>query len=111
MSNDDRSAESGGPNRRPQYFEDPAVDRLHSMCLALAAELSVAYDRIDALERLLESKGVLERAAVDNFLPGEQAESERAARREAFLRRILQTFSDQRDELLGNAPAGKESTS
>lgn len=98
MATEDRSPESAKRDR-PQYFDDPAIDRLHTMCLALAAELSVAYDRIDALERLLEAKGVLERAEVDQFVPGENAQAERAARREAFLRRILQTFSDQRDEL------------
>lgn len=99
MSSDDRSPESAKRDR-PQYFDDPAVDRLHTMCLALAAELSVAYDRIDALERLLEAKGLLQRAEVEQFVPGESAQEERAARREAFLRRILQTFSDQRDELV-----------
>jgi hypothetical protein len=106
MSNDDRSQKSTRPARRPQYFDDPAVDHLHSAFLALAAELSVAYDRIDALERLLESKGVLQRAEVEQFAPDERAESERAVRREAFLRRILQTFTDQRDELLGGAKRG-----
>lgn len=108
MSSDDRSSESARRDRRPQYFDDPAIDRLHTLCLALAAELSVAYDRIDALERLLEAKGLLQRAEVEQFAPDERVEGERAQRREAFLRRVLQTFSDQRDELVGGAKRGTD---
>ena len=67
----------------PQYFDDPAIDQLHSALLALAAELSVAYDRIDTLERMLERKGTLSRAEIDRFEPDEPALQERAARREA----------------------------
>lgn len=110
MSSDDASTQPTDRERRPQYFDDPAVDRLHAMCLALAAELSVAYDRIDALERLLETKGLLERSEIEQFVPSEQAETERAARREAFLRRILQTFTDQRDELLRGAERKPEAS-
>ena len=35
---------------RPYYFDDPAIDQLHSAVLALAGELAVAFDRIDTLE-------------------------------------------------------------
>ena len=40
---------ASGP--RPEYFEDPAIDKVLSMALALAGEVAVMRDRIDTLER------------------------------------------------------------
>ena len=51
--------------RRPQYFDDPAVDHLHNMVLSLVEELAVTRDRADALERLLEQSGVLNATQTD----------------------------------------------
>ena len=39
--------------RRAQFYDDPAVDQLWAILLSLTAEVSVAFDRIDTLERLL----------------------------------------------------------
>ena len=89
--------------RRPQLFDDPAIDQLHSALLALAAELSVAYDRIDTLERMLERKGTLSRAEIDRFEPDEPALQERAARREALVARLLRPFRDYREHLIERA--------
>lgn len=87
----------------PQYFDDPAIDQLHSALLALAAELSVAYDRIDTLERMLERKGALSRTDIDRFEPDEAALQERAARREALVARLLRPFRDYRDHVIERA--------
>ena len=35
--------------KRPQYFDDPAVDKLHLMLMAVIEELSVSRDRIDTI--------------------------------------------------------------
>ncbi|MGE0581637.1 MAG: hypothetical protein AB7P31_05855 [Steroidobacteraceae bacterium] len=87
----------------PQYFDDPAIDQLHAALLALAAELSVAYDRIDTLERLLERKGAVARRDIEAFEPDEAALHERAARREALVARLLRPFRDYRDHLVERA--------
>ncbi len=87
----------------PQYFDDPAIDQLHSALLALAAELSVAYDRIDTLERLLEQKGALARADIEHYEPDEASLRERAARREALVARLLRPFRDYREQLIERA--------
>ncbi len=42
--------------KRPVYFEDPQVDKLLAMVIALTGEVSVLRERIDNLERLLETK-------------------------------------------------------
>jgi hypothetical protein len=84
---------------RPYFFDDPAIDQLHSLFLALSAELSVAYDRIDTLERLLEQKGLVPRADIEAFRPDDAVEGDRAARRNEYLQRIFRIFRDQREGL------------
>ncbi len=79
--------------RRPHFFDDPAIDQLYSVVVELAAELSVAYDRIDTLERLLDADKLLSRARVDHFQVDEQIETERMRRREAYLERIFRVFA------------------
>jgi len=45
--------------KRPQFLDDPAVERVMSIAMSVAAELAVARERIDTLERLLAQKGIL----------------------------------------------------
>ena len=81
--------------RRPQYFDDPAVDHLHNMVLSLVEELSVTRDRADALERLLEQSGMLDSTQLDEYEADDVAAAERQARRERYIARIMKTFSDE----------------
>jgi hypothetical protein len=94
--------------RRPYYFDDPAVDQLYAAHLALATELSVALDRIDALERVLEKKGHLERAELEAFTPDEGAAQERSTRRANLVARILRPFVDYRDSLFARASEARD---
>jgi hypothetical protein len=79
--------------RRAQFYEDPAIDQLWAIVLALTAEVSVAFDRIDTLERLLVRAGTLSPGDVDGFQPDEAAAAERNLRREALIRRVFQVLS------------------
>jgi hypothetical protein len=74
---------------RPFFFDDPAVDKLLAMLLALSGEVSVARDRLDTLERLLDEKGVIARDELDRYQPPEAVLAERDERREQFLDQIL----------------------
>lgn len=88
---------------KPQYFDDPAIDQLHAALLALAGELSVAYDRIDTLERLLEHSGTLKRTDIDSFELDDAAARERAARRDALIARLLRPFREYREQQIERA--------
>ena len=44
--------------RRPYFFDDPAVDKLLAMTMALAGELAVTRERLDTVERILAEKGL-----------------------------------------------------
>jgi len=78
---------------RPHFFDDPAIDQLYAMFLAMAGELSVAWDRVDALERLMVSRGLLEAGEVSRFVPDEAAAAERATRRRAMIERLLRVLA------------------
>ena len=75
--------------KRPHFFEDPAVDQLMSVVLAMAGELSVLYDRVDTMQRALDDKGSLTRSELEQFSLDETAIAERQARRDAYLQRIF----------------------
>ncbi len=89
--------------RRPYYFDDPAIDQLYSAHLALATELSVALDRLDALERVLEGSRRFARADLERYRPDESAAAERAEKREQLVERLLRPFVDYRESLFARA--------
>jgi hypothetical protein len=73
---------------RPYFFDDPAVDKLLSMLMGLAGEVSVMRDRMDTVERLAEEKGVFGQADIEAYQPTPAVLTERAERREEFLNEI-----------------------
>lgn len=75
--------------KRPQFLDDPAVERVLSITMALAGELSVARERIDTLERLLVQRGVLGADAIQTFVPDAAALAERDAWGREYIARIL----------------------
>ncbi len=75
--------------RRAQFYPDPAVDQLMAIVVALTAEVSVAFDRIDTLERLLAARGVIDAGDLEAWQPDERAEAERARRREELIERVF----------------------
>jgi hypothetical protein len=78
--------------KRPQFFEDPALDLMMSVVLELTQELSVLYDRVDALQRLMDARGVLPGTELENWKPDAAAEAQRAQRRAAYLERVFRVL-------------------
>jgi hypothetical protein len=87
--------------KRPQYFGDPAIDKLLWITLTLMEELSVTRDRLDTVERLLDSRRVLRRADVERYRPSPPVEVERERRRAAFIARALRAVEAELDEATG----------
>ena len=75
--------------QQPCFFDDPANDQLMTFIVELAAELSVVYDRLDTVARLLETKGTVNREDIETYRAPDNVESERMARRDAFLKRVF----------------------
>ena len=91
--------------RRPQYFQDPAVDKLHLMVMALIEELSVTRDRLDTVERLIEKHGLFDVGEIEDYFPDFKADAERTQRRIAYIRRVMKGITDEIENLRGEDPA------
>jgi hypothetical protein len=78
--------------RRPEFFDDPAIDQLFAIVTALTAEMSVAFDRVDTLERVLVRRGALSANALESYEPDPRAALQRAQRRDELLQRVFAVF-------------------
>jgi len=87
--------------KRPQYFDDPNMDQMHAMIIALATEVSVLTDRFDTIERVLESKGAVTRADIEAWEPDEAEWEERKENRAQLIRRLFRTVGESRAVLEG----------
>lgn len=85
--------------QRPQYFQDPAIEKTLSIALALAGEVAVMRDRMDTIERLLEAGEPVTRAAVDAYIPSPGVREERDAWRDEYLGNVLRIIHQEREEL------------
>ncbi|MEP0751753.1 hypothetical protein NDA03_05915 [Trichocoleus sp. Lan] len=85
--------------KKPIYFENPESDKLLAMVLALTGEVSVLHERLDTVERLAQTKGLISIEEIENYQPSEQVEQEREQWRQAYLDRILRVVKEQLDTL------------
>jgi hypothetical protein len=84
--------------QRPTFFDDPDTDKLVSMLMGLAGEVSVMRDRMDTIERLLGEKGLLSQSDIDNFEPPEDVLMQRAETREMFLGEITRVITSELED-------------
>jgi hypothetical protein len=97
----DHIALSGAKPRgkRPYFFEDPAVERVLAITMAVAQEVAVLHERVDTLERLLEQKTNFKRADVDSYQPDPAAASERAEWSRMYIARVLRIVQQELEAL------------
>jgi hypothetical protein len=75
--------------------EQPAIDKLVAMVLALTSEVSVLADRLATVEALAGLKP----EQIDAFRPDPEERRAREARREALLGRVLAILDEQLSDL------------
>ena len=85
--------------RRPEFHDDPAIDRLVSLTLALVGEVSVLRDRVDTVERLLEARGSINRADIETYVPDRAAGEERGLATRAYIARVMRGFQQEAEAL------------
>lgn len=85
--------------KRPHFFKDPDVERVLSIAMVIAMEHAVTRQRLDALERVMESKGLLSRAEIEQFHPDEAAEAERGHWMQAYIARVLRIVQQETEAL------------
>ncbi|MEO7386057.1 MAG: hypothetical protein ABIX37_03865 [Gammaproteobacteria bacterium] len=88
--------------RRPQYFDDPAVDKLLAIVTTLIGEVSVLRDRLDTIEQIIEQQGLFPRSAIDSFQPNDTEVARRDARRADYLARVFRIIQNEIEELGGD---------
>jgi hypothetical protein len=81
------------------FADDPNVDRLFAMVLALGAEISKVDEKLDTVLRLLDSKGLVAAAEVPNFEPDAEQQAARDAVRRMFIETLLAPFQAAADAL------------
>jgi hypothetical protein len=84
--------------QRPVYLQDATVDKLLSMVVALAGEVTVLRERLDTVERLVDASGEL-RHRVDSYRPSAEVIVERDAWRARFLDTVLVSIRQEYEEL------------
>ncbi len=82
---------------RPAFHDEPAVDRLIAMFVALASEVSVLADRVATLEQLTG----IGHEQVDAHVPDLAERTWRETRREALVARVFAALDDEPGTLAG----------
>ena len=85
--------------KRPYFFSDPDVERLMTIVMALAQEVSVMRERLDTVERLLEKNGTISRNDIETFEPTREEAQARGAWTQEYLTRILRVLQQERETL------------
>jgi hypothetical protein len=81
--------------KRPQFFDDPAIDQVMTFVLELATEVAVMRTRLDTVERLLDEHGSVTRAAIEAYEPPPEVEAERDDWRAGYFRRVLRMHAGE----------------
>lgn len=85
--------------KRPVYFDEPQLDKLLAIVMALAGEVSVLRERLDTLERLAEAKGIFLISEIEAYQPDDQVAQEREQWRADYIARVLRVVQEELDAL------------
>jgi hypothetical protein len=91
--------------KRPHYFEDPAIDRILSITMALVGEVSVLRERLDTVERLLDAKGMISRADIETYVPDRATGKERGLIIKDYIARVMRGVQQDMEALAENEPS------
>jgi hypothetical protein len=70
-----------------------------SITMSVVAELAVARERIDSLERILINKGLLNEDDVESYIPDEKAAQERQLAQIEYSTRIFRSMQQHLENL------------
>ena len=92
-------ANAKSKGKRPEYFSDEMAENHFSITMALIAELAVARERSDTLERLLIEKGVLSSDEIESYVPDQQSAHARQTAHVEYATRIFRSLQQQLERL------------
>ncbi|MBL8629286.1 MAG: hypothetical protein JNM81_06640 [Rhodospirillaceae bacterium] len=71
------------------YMGDAMLDTLIRMNTELMSELWILRDRVTILEHMLQEKGVVDRKAIDDFVPTGELAKELLRERDALVKKVV----------------------
>ena len=86
--------------KRATFYNNSEIDNLFSMITILTQELSVSYNRVFTLEKILEKKGILNAKEIESWSPSEEEESERNEITENLLSRVFHMIHEEAESSL-----------
>lgn len=101
MSEIDWIARAGtrAKGKRPDFLGDPVVDRMLSILLAVAGEVSVLKERLDTVERLLDANGSIRREDIESYAPDSDAAYERSVMTKEYVARIMRGMQQDMESM------------
>ncbi len=94
--------------KRPYFFQDPDVERVLAITMAVAGELAVLRQRLDSIETLLEERGSVSRGDIEAFTPNSAQEAARSRWYQEYLARILRIVQQEREALTRSGEVSSE---
>lgn len=88
--------------KRPEYFQDSMSEKHFSISMSLVAELAVARERIDTLERVLINKGLLDVADVEDYVPDDESAEQRQLAQVEYSARIFRAMQQELERVAGD---------
>lgn len=85
--------------KRPQFLDNWEAERAMAIAMTLAGELAVTRQRLDTLERLLASKGILTAEEIDAFVPTKAQAAARGLWNQEFIARVLRVVQQEAEAL------------
>jgi len=85
--------------KRPWFMDSQDGERVLNIVMTLAQEVAVVRQRLDTVERLLETKGVVTRADIEAFEPSKAEADERGAWTQEFIARLLRIVQQENEAI------------
>ncbi|MCC5597922.1 hypothetical protein [Nostoc favosum] len=85
--------------KRPVYLDNPQIDKLLAIVMALTGEVSVLHERLDTIERLLEVKSILSATEIEAYEPHGKVINEREQWRAEYIARVLRVVQEELETL------------
>lgn len=103
---------STGGKRRSIPGLAASEERLLAMVTALTGELAITRERLDTLEKLLESNGGIAQAGVETFEPNEAQAAEQTRLRRRIIAKVFRPLreSAERDLVKARKVAAEKTT-
>lgn len=101
MSEIDWIARAGAraKGKRPDFLGDPVAERMLSILLAVAGEVSVLRERLDTVERLLDANGSIRREDIEGYVPDADAAYQRGVLTKEYVARILRGMQQDMESM------------